>query len=429
MSSDINTNGINVNFPVPGQNNPTSGFRTNFSQIVTQLNAGAAEITDLQAKAVLTAPLNNSTLNNNMGNTLISNAATSGFRATTYNLGNALSGTVLVNVNQADVQYGSITGNTTLQFGSWSPTNTESNVVVRLNISNANAVISLPSACISSNNDFGVTLLQNYSNISNVATLTAPANAGILEYMFSSLDCGNTITVSPINRPYQTTQVVTRDPPPTGIPGDVSGTVTVGAAAAQLTITATTNTGNYFTTAGNTSQLYPQLPIIFTGNSYAGGNITTGTAYYVRNVVSNTTFTVSTTSSLSANVVLATASGTMYANPESYVYVATSNFNSNIQTAQVQNTFTSGSIITLSSTANLVVNAPVVFTGNVFGGLTANTVYYISYINSPNIAVSQARISGLAGANISLSTANGNAVATCYVGGNDIWKRLPFLPW
>ena len=92
--STINTNGINVNYPIPGENNPTQGFRDNFTSIKTNLNTAGSEITDLQNKVVLKAALNGSTLNNDMANAVISNAATRSFRATTYNLGNALSGTV-----------------------------------------------------------------------------------------------------------------------------------------------------------------------------------------------------------------------------------------------------------------------------------------------------------------------------------------------
>lgn len=425
--SNINTNGINVNYPVPGQNNSSQGFRDNFSIIAAQLNTAGTEITDLQSKVVLKAALNNTTLNNDMANTLISNASTSGFRATTYNLGNALAGTVLVNVNQADVQYGSVTGNTILQFGNWSPTNTESNVVLRLNISNPNATISLPSACINSNNNFGVTLLENYANIAGVATLTAPANVSILEYKFSTVDCGNTITVEPINRPYQATQVITRDPPPTGIVGDVSGDVSIGASLNQLNVTSSNGTSETFT-VNDTSQLYPQLPIVFTGNTAIEPGITAGTTYYVRNVVSSTSFTVSSTLN-GANVNLTGGSGTTYyANPISYVYVATDNYNSTTYVKTTSNTYATGNIITLNNTNNLVLNSPIVFSGNVFGGLVANTVYYVSYINSPNIAVSQTRNFGVAGPNVALSTANGSATATCYV-GNDIWKRIPLQPW
>ena len=166
--SQINTNGINTNYPVPGQNNSSQGFRDNFSQIRTNLNTAANEITDLQNKAVLKSALNDIILNNDMGNTLISNASTRGFRATTYNLGNAISGTTLVDVNRADTQYGTITADTWLQFGGWAPTNTESNVVLRLTVANVNATVYLPNACVSSNNNFGVTVLENYANVNGI---------------------------------------------------------------------------------------------------------------------------------------------------------------------------------------------------------------------------------------------------------------------
>ena len=52
MTSQINTNGINVNYPVPGENNTSQGFRDNFAQIRNNLNTGAAEITDLQNNVV-----------------------------------------------------------------------------------------------------------------------------------------------------------------------------------------------------------------------------------------------------------------------------------------------------------------------------------------------------------------------------------------
>lgn len=429
MTSQINTNGINVNYPVPGQNNSSQGFRDNFAQIKTQIDTGATEITDLQSKVILKAALDNSTLNNDMANTQISNVSTRGFRATTYNLGNSLAGTVLVDVNRADVQYGSLTGNVTLQFGSWSPTNTESNVVVRFTVANANAVISFPSSVISTNNNYGVTLLENYASIANVATVTAPANASILEYRFTSLDCGNTITVEPVNRPFQATQVVTRDPPPTGLPGDVSGDVAIGASVNQLNITGA-NTDPYLTT-GNTAQLYTGLPVVFTGVSLAG-NITVGNTYYVRNVVSSTRFTVSSTVG-GANIAFgANATGTtMFANPVSYVYVASDSYNSNAYVKTVTNTYVTTNYIKLSGTANLAVNAPIIFTGNVFGGIVSNQVYYVTTIDSgaSNITVSQTRVNGIAGGNISLTTANGTATATCYTEGNDIWKRIAFTPW
>lgn len=296
--SQINTNGINVNYPVPGTNNSSQGFRDNFSQIRTNLNTAATEITDLQNKVVLKAALNDTVLNNNMGNTLISNASTSGFRATTYNLGTSLSGIVLVDVNRADVQYGTVTGNVTFQFGGWAPTNTESNVVLRLTVANTDAVISWPNEVVASNNNFGTTLLENYVDITGVATVTAPANTEILEYTLSTLDCGNTITVLPNNRPFQTTQIITRPVPPTGLPGDTAGAVAVDtdylyvctsafdSTVYEKSVTLTEATGNLIT-LNNTTNLVADSPIIFTGDvDTANTNLVENQVYYIKTISS-----------------------------------------------------------------------------------------------------------------------------------------------
>lgn len=304
--SQINTNGINVNYPVPGENNSSQGFRDNFGQIRTNLNTAATEITDLQNKVVLKAALDNSVLNNDMANVQISNCSTRGFRGTTFNLGNALAGTVLVDVNKADVHYGTVTGNVTLQFGSWAPTNTESEVTLRLAVANANAVISLPSQVVSSNNNFGTTLLENYTMIGNTATITAPANAQILEYTFTSLDCGNTISVTPTNRSFQSTQIVTRTPPPTGLPGDVAGTVSVDANYIYVCtgdfdsdvydkVVANTFASGNILELNNTTNLVADAPIIFTGNvDTANTNLVANSVYYIKTIASPN-ITVSTT--------------------------------------------------------------------------------------------------------------------------------------
>ncbi len=233
-----------------------------------------------------------------MANTQISNCSTRGFRGTAFNLGNALAGTVLVDVNKADVHYGTVTGNVTLQFGSWAPTNTESKVSLRLAVANVDAVISLPSQVVSSNNNFGTTLIENYTMIGNTATITAPANTEVLEFTFTSLDCGNTINITPTNRPYQATQIVTRTPPPTGVPGDVAGTVSVDADYVYVctgdfdsdiyakVVGNTFNSGNIIQ-LNNTTNLVADAPIIFTGNvDTANTNLVANSVYYIKTISS-----------------------------------------------------------------------------------------------------------------------------------------------
>jgi hypothetical protein len=435
MSSQINTSGINTNYPVPGQNNSSQGFRDNFAQIRNNLNTAGNEITDLQNKVVLKQALTDSVLNNDMANALISNASVRSFRHTTYNLGNALSGTIFVDASRADVQYGAIAGNTTLQFGGWAPTNTEQTITLRLTIPNASvatSLIQLPNACISSNNNYGTTILENYTQVGNVATITAPANVGIIELDLTTTDCGNSISVTPTNRPFQSTQIVTRDVAPTGLQGDTPGAVAVGPSVNQLNITGV-NTDPYLTTTGSTSQLYPDMPIVFTGTSLAG-NIVVGNTYYVRNIVSNTTFTVSSTIG-GANVAIgANAIGNaMFANPASYMYVCVDTYNSTTYTREMSATNVSGNI-TLNSTADLVVNAPIIFVGNVDGAntnLVANTVYYVKTTDGTtpgNITISRSRVNGVAGTATTLGNGTPTANAICYV-GNDIWRRINLNSW
>jgi hypothetical protein len=424
--STINTNGLNVNYPVPGVNNNSQGFRDNFNTIKTNLDVAGTEITDLQTNVVLKSALQNSVLNNDMANTLISNAAVRSFRHTTYNLGNSLSGTVLVDVSLGDVQIGTVSGNVTFTFGSWAPTGTQSNVQLQLSVSNANAVISFPEQVIQSNGNYGTTLLENYANVANVPTVTVPYGVTQLDYNLSSVDCGDTITIEPYNRPQQTTQVQQRLVPPTGFLGDVAGTITLGNVYNQLSISSS-NSADYFTTA-NTAQLYTDLPIVFTGVTMEA-NVTVGTTYYVRNVVSSTTFSVS--SSLGgANVNLAgnaSPTSSMYGNPVSYTYVCTDTYDATINERNVLSTTVTTNVVTLNNTTSLVTNAPIIFNTNI-GGIVANTIYYIKSISSPNITLSRSRTNGVSDTVVTLTTDTTGTTANIYI-GSDIWKRIALTSW
>ena len=425
--SAINTNGINVNYPTPGVNNSSQGFRDNFASIKTNLDAAGSEISDLQNKVVVKSALNNTTVNNDMANTLISNAAIRNFRSTTYNLGNALSGTVLINTSLGDVQYGTVAGNVTLQFGNWAPAGTQSNVELRLNFSNTEASISFPSEVVSSNNNFGTTTLENYANVAGVATVTVPFDVEQLNYRLSTVDCGTTVGIEPSNRPRQSTQLQKRTPPPTGFQGDVAGTIALGETFSQLSITST-NAADYLTT-GDTTELYTDLPIVFTGVSMEA-NITIGTTYYVRNVVSSTTFTVSSTLG-GANVNLAgngSPTSSMYGNPVSYTYICNDTYDATSYTKTVSATTTSTNLITLNNATSLTLNAPIIFSGTTFGGLIADTIYYIKSISGSDITVSRSRTNGVADSTVLLTTASGSCSATAYI-GPDIWKRLPLQAW
>lgn len=237
--SNINTNGINTAYPIPGQNNNTQGFRDNFTNIKNNLVTAGTEISDLQAKAVVTSALTGQALNNDMANTGISNALTRSFRASMYDLGTNLSGNVSINVSNGDVQYGTIQGNTTINFNSWMPAGTRGGVKLSLTVANANATISFPVTNvdaygnISSGMNKSFILLENYSsngyphstgnNFQYTNQVTIPAHVSTLEYEFYSDDCGTTVDVQPLNRNFKSSHIEVRTPTATGIAGDVQG--------------------------------------------------------------------------------------------------------------------------------------------------------------------------------------------------------------
>jgi hypothetical protein len=236
--SEINTNGMNVNYPIPGINNSTQGFRDNFSSIKTNIDAAGTEISELQQKVILKTALSSSTINNDMSGTLISNASVRGFRTTTYNLGNDISGIKTIDVTKADVQYGTITGNTTLQFGGWSPSGTQSNVQLLLTVANSNAYITFPDtvcqydSSINTGMKAGARLLENYtsngspgSSVTYTNKVSVPNNVSVLHYEFSTENCGSTIEVAPINRNQKANQISVRTPTATGNVGDTQGTI------------------------------------------------------------------------------------------------------------------------------------------------------------------------------------------------------------
>lgn len=430
MSSTINTNGIDVNYPIPGKNNTTQGFRNNFDAIKTNLNVAANEITDLENKVVLKSALANSTLNNDMANTLISNAATLSFRQTTYNLGNALTGTIVVDCSLGDLQYGNVDGDVIFQFGSWPPVGTQASIYLNLGISNTEATISWPANVIFNDNNFGTTILENFENISNVAVVSAPYDVTQLNYKLTTVDCGNSIYIEPVNRPYQATQIQQRTPPSTGQVGDKVGTICIDAGG-TFQLTANSLANDYFVTS-NTSTLALGMPITFTAGNAAvstEANITLGNTYYISNIANSTAFKVSDSSSLSSNVNLAGNADYMKVNPVQYMYVAVENFNANIDNKNINNTASPNTVTLSSGMGNMLLNNPIIFTGddpsNV--GIEINKVYYIKTISGSDITISETRYNGVAGPEFqginTVATANIDVDFDVY-NGVDIFRRI-----
>lgn len=279
--SQINTNGIDQDYPIPGENNSSQGFRTNFAQIKNNLNIASDEITDLQKNVVVKSALEGVEIRNDMANTLISNAAVQNFRSTVFNLGSALSGRVVVDTTLADTFTGIVSGDVTLQFAKWAPVDTDRSINLRLVFDDATAVVSFPDEVVSFDNNFGTRLLENYKDANGVATITRPATSDTVEIQLTTLDCGNTITATPVNRPFKSTQVFEREPTPMGLPGDTNGTIAIGPEKRQVEINETKSLNVEITSnvvvLSNSAIVGNELTFDFiSGPRVAGtGNITT----------------------------------------------------------------------------------------------------------------------------------------------------------
>lgn len=120
MTTKINTSTIDETFPVPGEDNDTSGFRTNFEQINIQLNQAGTEITELQSYAVLTGTIDNNLtpVTNNLHSSTLTNGTYSNFHGAVVSQTNE-SGSIEINVANGSFQALRLSVDATLSFTNW----------------------------------------------------------------------------------------------------------------------------------------------------------------------------------------------------------------------------------------------------------------------------------------------------------------------
>ena len=201
MTSQINPNNIDGQYPVAGQDNNSQGFRDNFTNTKTNFQYAAEEITELQGNAILKTALTGTTLNNNMGNALISNVQLRGQTSTVVTLGNVTNATANVFFGSGSYQIATTAGNTQLAFTGWpsGASNLYGAVRLQLTTTSANANITVP-ASIGTSTNSSYTSLQyiiGRGASSNVITI---ANTGTYVFEFSSADGGANVFIQDLTR-------------------------------------------------------------------------------------------------------------------------------------------------------------------------------------------------------------------------------------
>jgi len=189
MTSQINPNNIDGQYPVAGQPNNTQGFRDNFTNIKTNFQTAATEITDLENKGLFKAALTGTTLDNNMDNNLIYAVKLQDV-SYTYLQQTATAGAIAIDYAAAQYQLVAPTANVSLSFSNWPIAGDEGVVYIDIVVTNTAYTVTLPSAV-----SLGISGIQGYS--ANVITFGA---VGTYRFAFSSADSGTTIAIYDLNR-------------------------------------------------------------------------------------------------------------------------------------------------------------------------------------------------------------------------------------
>jgi len=309
MTSQINPNNIDGAYPVTGQDNNSQGFRDNFTNIKVNFQDAAAEITDLQNKVLLKAPLTGSnvaltTSNDLSGTGPIIGALIRNFGANRVAV-SATSGAIAINYSQGHYQSITTSGNITLSFNNFPASGTYGYIKLQINITNAAHTVTLPAAV-----SLGTAGLQGYN--SNTISFGA---TGVYEFAFGTYDSGTTITIFDLNR------------------------ALTNFTAADLQVDDVTATGNIVAGFGGvgyisaTGNVLSGQQVIASGNILGSNIVTGGTVSAIGNVIGG-------------NI---NAAGAL---------VAVGNVNANFLNARVRPSVGTGSIAALQFTAGDVLNTP-----------------------------------------------------------------------
>jgi hypothetical protein len=221
MTSLINPNNIDANYPVAGVPNNTQGFRDNFTNIQTNFQYAEDEINELQTKSLLKAAITGSTLDNNMNDNLLYAAKIQDFSATLVQV-TATAGSVTIDYAAGHYQTVSTTGSISLSFINFPVSGSVGMIRLSVNVTSTAHTLTLPAAV--SVNNLGI---QGLNTANNTITFAA---TGLYDFEFVTRDGGTTIIVSEVNKRIQ--------------PFNNSSEDLANAAAANLALTT-----SYFTTA------------------------------------------------------------------------------------------------------------------------------------------------------------------------------------
>jgi len=196
MSSNINPYNVDGTFPIAGQDNPSQGFRDNFTNIKNNFIFAENEISDLQTKVLTTSALNGQTLNNNMAGTQIIAPQLSSWTQSLLDLGVA-SSAVTLDFSKANFQKITTAAAINLNFTNW-PATVGTGALgyglmrVWINVTNVSHTVTLPSSV-----SIAVGDIAGYNASTGAITFDATGN---YVFDFSSIDGGSHYLIFDVTR-------------------------------------------------------------------------------------------------------------------------------------------------------------------------------------------------------------------------------------
>lgn len=195
MTSAINPQNIDGAYPVAGQDNDSQGFRDNFTNIKNNFTYAAAEITDLQSKAILKAALTGTVLNNDMGGSILSNAQLQDMSETKVPLG-TVSGAQVINYAAGSYYTLTTSGSVALGFTNWPTAGTTGRVRFQINVQSTSHQLTVAATT----NMVGTDNIQGYvATSASTGTITFN-QTGIYEFEFETSDNGSNVSMFDLNR-------------------------------------------------------------------------------------------------------------------------------------------------------------------------------------------------------------------------------------
>jgi hypothetical protein len=192
MTSQINPNNIDGNYPIAGVPNNTQGMRDNFTNTKTNFQYAADEITQLQTNGIFKAALTGTTLDNNMSDNLIYAVKLNDVSFTALQQ-TATSGTITLDYSAAAWQTLSPTGNCSLGFSNWPASGSYGVINLEMVITNTAYTLTLPASVTQ-----GLLGLAGWDSGPRTISFY---QTGQFRYSFSSVDGGASIQITDFDRP------------------------------------------------------------------------------------------------------------------------------------------------------------------------------------------------------------------------------------